>query len=413
MTERVSIRDTYDVEIDLGGASDGSGCFAYGLLKFTYLINHKTGLLEPTVAIPLENDIRQDSRSPRLPAHSDFWPYKKYTDLAIIGSAFAPEGGETEQLAISVEIENQLKKEVLVFGDRLVEWTRGGQPRIGSPERFRSLPIKIERAYGGCDFRVPFDMDDPQAMGVTFESDHPGLYPRNPWGVGYLAMPEPIEGMRLPNFEDPRDLLTDARLITRNPERWYEQPLPAHLGWVPVNCFPRNLYLAIECEPWFPPPDDQTLIEVQRGLLPVGYRQQLQGQTFGSPPNLLFRQEASQGLMLHNEIFGEKMHLNGLHPQYPHLAFQFPKDPPSVEMQVEHQRERVRPNLVSIAIYPDQELVAFTYTVHMQSPRPFIPGIHKYIPISLFVNDDAPVHYQPPPTVKERIKEAIAKGEGK
>jgi hypothetical protein len=49
-----------------------------------------------------------------------------------------------------------------------------------------------------------------------------------------------------------------------------------------------------------------------------------------------------------------------------------------------------------------------TYTVSMSSPRPFIPGIHKYIPVAVSVNGDRAVPYQPPATVKDRLDAARA-----
>ncbi|MGB7453328.1 MAG: hypothetical protein WBM36_14475, partial [Lysobacterales bacterium] len=70
--------------------------------------------------------------------------------------------------------------------------------------------------------------------------------------------------------------------------------------------------------------------------------------------------------------------------------------------------EHLQANLASIAIYPDQEYVTMTYTVSMSSPRPFIPGIHKYIPIAVSVNGDRAVLYQPPDTIKDRLDAAKA-----
>lgn len=407
MAERKPVRDTYDVEIDLGGASDGSGCFAYALIKFAYSINASKGRLEVMPAVPLENDIRDDSLAPRIPPHTDFWPAKKYTDVAVLGSAFAPSGQPVEQLGVAVEIGDRSKR-VLVFGDRFVEWTRDGQAKLGNAKPFTSMPLGIERAYGGCDFRVPFDPKDLRSMGVTLECDYPGLYARNPWGTGYLVLPEPIEGMRLPNLEDPNDLLTDDRIITTNPADWYQQPMPAYLDWMPVNCFPRNLFIAIECTPWFPPPDDERLKEVQRGFLPTGFLHHLKDQNFGNPPHSRFRQEASHGLMFEKELFGTEVRLTAMHPRHTNLVFQLPQAPPSVEMKIENQREHLEPHLVSVAIYPDQEYVTMTYTVRMTSPRPFIPGIHKFIPIAVSVNGEAAVRYQPPATVKDRLAAAQA-----
>jgi len=54
-------------------------------------------------------------------------------------------------------------------------------------------------------------------------------------------------------------------------------------------------------------------------------------------------------------------------------------------------------------------MVCMTYTVSMTSPRPFIPGIHKHIPLAVSVNGDRAVKYRPPDTVNDRLVAAKAK----
>src|ERR1035437_3273348 len=103
--------------------------------------------------------------------------------------------------------------------------------------------------------------------------DHPGLYPRNPVGKGYLVLPDPIEGVELPNLEDPADLLTPERLVTRQPELWFRQPLPWCFEWTVGLTFPRCLYLGLDA--WFPAPDGAPLGEVQRGYIPPNLRRLL------------------------------------------------------------------------------------------------------------------------------------------
>jgi len=403
--KRKPVRQEYDIEIDLGGDPGGGGCFAYTLIKLTYKIDGSNGCLEPAAAMPLENDIRDENLAPRIPAHTDFWPAKQSTDVAVLGSAFAPNGQPVRQMQAGIEIAGR-SKQILVIGDRLVEWSRDGHPELGEAEPFLSMPMDIKRAYGGCDFRVPFDEKDPRATGVTLDCDYPGLYPRNPWGTGYLVMPDPIDGMPLPNLEDPDDLLTDDRIITSNPENWYLQPMPAYLEWMPINCFPRNQFLAIECDPWFPLPDDEKLKEVQHGYLPKEYRRHLQDQHFGDPPHLRIRQESSHGLMFSKEIYGTDVRVTGMHPKHSVLQFTLPQKPPSVVMKIENEQEELQPHLASLAIYPDLEYICLTYTAIMFSPRPFFPGIHKYIPVAVSVNGERAVRYQPPATIKDRLEAA-------
>lgn len=149
MTERKPVRQAYDIEIDLGGDPGGSGCFAYALIKCAYHINNAKGRLEAMPAVALENDIRAESLSPRLPPHTDYWPSRKHTDVAVVGSAFAPAGRPVEQMQAGLEIAGR-SKQILVIGDRFVEWSRSGQPRLGAAQPFTTMPMTIERAYGGA-----------------------------------------------------------------------------------------------------------------------------------------------------------------------------------------------------------------------------------------------------------------------
>lgn len=404
MSSRKPTRESYDLEIDLGGDPNGEGCFAYALIKLAYKINTEKGRLENMPAVALENDFRNKDLVPRLPAHSDFWPAKQSTDVAVLGSAYAV-GQPVRKMITGVEVGSR-NKQVLVIGDRNVEWRKDRQAKIGEAQLFTRMPMSIERAYGGCDFRVPFKKDDPRSMGVTLECDYPGLYPRNPWGTGYLVMPEPIDGMPLPNLEDPNDVLTAERILLGDPANWFQQPLPCYLEWTPVNCFPRNIFFAIECEPWFPAPDDASLKEVKQGHLPTGYREHLKDQHYGTAPHLRFRQESSPGLMFSKDLHGAGIRITGMHPQHAGLEFQLPKAAPYIEMKIEKKREELQPHLASLAIYPDQEYLTMTYTVSMPSPRPFLPGIHKYIPIAVSVNGDRAVPYRPPDTLKDRLAAA-------
>lgn len=406
MSDREPVREYYDAVVDLG--VDGDGCFGFAVIKLTYHMD-EGGNCRPVKAEPLENDIRNDELDPRLPPHTDFWPDKEYADLAVVGTAHPPGGRPVPRMRVAVQI-GERRKEVEVLGDRFLEWSDRGRPRVGAPEPFETMPLDHTRAYGGCDFRVPFSDDDPRAMGVTLDADHPGLYPRNPWGTGYVAVADPIQGIRLPNLEDPRHLLEDGNLIA-DPEAWHRQPMPWFLDWVPVNCFPRSLFLAVECEPWFSPPDDEQLTEVRWGLLPMNYRSALKDQTFGSPPHRRFRQEASHGMILPTPPYGEVLRLEGMHPDRPVMQSRVPVGPPSVSMRVEGDVAPVEPRLTSLCVYPDRELLTMVYVVRRRAPRPFIPGIHARIPITISVGGDHPIEYQTPETVRSRLAAADQENE--
>ncbi len=410
---RTPTTEHYDVDIQIEGGQDKISTFANAFVKFTYHIDPQSQRLKPGNAIALQNDLKDESLRPRLPPHSDYWPWKTYTDVAVVGAAHAPEGSEVQTLPVTVGVGKRERK-LQMFGQRFVEFERG-KPVIGAAEPFTRQDLGIEHAYGGADFRVPFDQQDSRAMAVTLEADHPGLYPRNPWGTGYLAMQDPIEGMRLPTQEDPSDLLTATRLISE-PQAWHLQPMPAHVGWVPVNCFPRNIFMAIECDPWFTPPQDKQLREVKLGHLASGYRDLLGDQQFGTPPHWRFHQESTPELMFNKDVHGAPVVLHGLHPAYPNMHFTLPASAPQLKMKFDGTVESLEPFLCSVEIHPDKELLTMTYTASMNAERTFIPGIHKNIPVALSVNGEKAIHYQTPPTVKSLLAKAqaeTAKGEHK
>ena len=71
------------------------------------------------------------------------------------------------------------------------------------------------------------------------------MYPRNFMGTGVVLrnVKEAVEGLPLPNIEDPQDLLTPERLFIEEPDRWHLQPLPQGFGWRQRTWYPRAALL--------------------------------------------------------------------------------------------------------------------------------------------------------------------------
>jgi len=228
-TPRKPARPLYDAVVELEPKPKGEApTFAYVLVKTTYpIVNGRAALTDPE---PLLFDIyRDEALEPKLPTGSDFWITKAATDVVIQGSAYAPKGRTTPRMEVSARI-GQVAKRIAVFGRRAVTWTAEGRIAIGGPEAFTAMPLAYFNAYGGLDPRVLVPEPDREeymrlsALGLTF--DHPGAYPRNLIGKGYLVSPEPMENFEMPNLEDPDDLLTSQRMVVGSPELWYKQPLP-------------------------------------------------------------------------------------------------------------------------------------------------------------------------------------------
>lgn len=375
------------------------------IVKLTYAIDPHSGALRPTTPVALVNDIEDESLKPRLPPHSDFWPTKRLADIAVIGSAFAKDDKAVPERLVELAIGNR-RKVIRVHGTRELSVGRGGTVNIGQALPYTEMPLGIEHAYGGLDGRAKFDWNNPQeATTVAIKADWPGLYPRNPWGRGYLCVTDPVKELTMPSQEDPQQPLTADTLIS-NPEHWYQRPMPAYFDWTPINCFPRNLFYTIECEPWFSPPQDERLPEIRDKLLPSNYRELLKDQLFGMPPHWKFMQESAPF-----QSFGQKallaapIKLTGMHPEHDELKFTLPP-PPELLLAFETERQTPEPRLTSVELNPAELTVSLTYTAEITAPRMFLTGVHPEIPFGVIVNGSKPVWYDTPTTIRSVVKAA-------
>src|SRR4030095_8794593 len=160
----------------------------------------------------------------------DLAPYKRSIDVVVIGKVYAPRGTPTPQMSASVRI-GAREKSLVVFGDRECCHREGGTPAFTDPVPFREMEIRFDRAYGG--------RDEKSAPEIPF------FYPRNDMGKGMALrnVKEVIDGLALPNIEDPHDLLTPDRIFINEPERWHLQPLPQGFGWLQRVWYPRCTWM--------------------------------------------------------------------------------------------------------------------------------------------------------------------------
>ena len=405
---RAPARPQYDAVVGLDPRSPLEPAFAFALVKLTYEIKGTTAALTQPEALLFDLWSDQDLQ-PRFPPGSDYWLDKPSSDVVIRGSAFSPAGRPTPSLFVSAQI-GRTTKRIAVFGKRQVEWSRG-RPNFSRPEPFMEMPLLYQNAYGGIDSRVsiPAHLKDDYmrtvALGLQF--DHPGLYPRNPAGKGYLVLPDPVDGVELPNLEDPADLLTAERLITRKPELWYRQPLPWCFEWTVGLTFPRYLFMGLDA--WFPPLDDLALPEVQRGFIAAGLRRELEKDHDLAAGYL---QEASLGMVVGTPLGGQPVTLRGMHPEEPTVSFTVPPAP-SIEIEVEGERATLPPLLTNLVIFPAEKRFTVVYCAKTKNlRRVFIPGIHKNIPLAVRINRDAPIRYQSPPTIRDRLLAAGSASQG-
>jgi len=401
MTERKPLRPTYDAAVGLDPERGDVPRFAYALAKFTYVIQGTTAVLDEPE--PLRHDVWTDEKfEGRFAPGSDYWVHRAACDVIVHGAAFAT-SGRASSMTVALQVGSAVKR-IAVFGKREVTWSQANVPVFQPPEPFKSIPLTHQYAYGGLDARIPIPAEvrnqymDMVRAGLMF--DHPGLYPRNPIGKGYLATREPVKGFELPNLEDPQDLLTPERLVVPSPELWYKQPLPWCYEYTNGSMFPRLEYVGLH--PWFPAPDDARLPEVARGYMP----QQL-GRRIEKEPELgrLFYQEASPGLVIREDLAGRPFAVFGMHPEEASVAFQVPADP-RIEIGIEGVWSPAKPVMTNLVVYPKDKQFYVVYCARTPLSRVFIPGIHKNIPVEARINNDAVIRYESPPTIRDLLSAA-------
>lgn len=378
------------------------GQVAWGTAKRAYRITERGLVLDE--ARDLNHDLRREDLKPRWPAGSDYWPFKRATDVVVLGNAYGPHGRGVEHRRVVVRVHRVVKR-VDVWGRREIEWTSEGQPRIGAPEAFRELAVVVANAYGGADVRVPVAPPKSFSEELRLVADHPGAYPRNPLGKGYLVVDERLGGIELPNLEDPEHPLSPENLIVRDPALWYRQPLPCTLDWQTQGMFPRLAYTGES--PWWPLPADVNLEEVRRGFVPENWRELAGSLTGGKRVPPVFYQEASLGMVFANLADGTPFEIEGMHSEHEKLGFALPVAP-RLEIEIEGDRQVVETRVLHVVVTPHEERVEITYGgVRQQMPRAFIPGLHGEIPITLYVDGFA-VRYETPIPIRAQIKAAEA-----
>jgi hypothetical protein len=271
---------------------EGPGTRAGVVVKRTYDLVSGEPLRPSEAPYPLfEGDVYFGKPGQTALQHErDGVPLKPLTDVVVNARAWARRGTTTREATAAVQIGTQ-RKEVLVLGDRYVQQRPNMDPFFSEPRPFESIWVRWEYAYGGTDPKGP--------------EGQPMPYPRNPLGMG-IAFRNPaltVDGMALPNIEDPRDRLTPDRYVI-DPMRWEEAVKPTGLGWVPRTFWDRrNL---------------SGLPESMRALWDRLYNRRRDGSTVERKPfpafDLQFWNGAAPGLAVPRLAGNELIHLERLDP---------------------------------------------------------------------------------------------------
>ena len=149
---------------------------------------------------------------------------KPTTDVVLVGHAYA-ERRDTKEMQVGLRV-GPVSKAVLVLGDRV--WFKTlGLISMTKAVPFERIPLVYERAFGGWDR----DHADPGKHACE---------PRNPVGRGFRGAGGFVEGILLPNLEDPRARITGFR----------DRPPPAGFGFVSPHWHPRAALAGTFDEAW-------------------------------------------------------------------------------------------------------------------------------------------------------------------
>jgi hypothetical protein len=340
------------------------------IVKRTYLF-HEDGRIERCgkPAPFRRTDLYYDDGDPTITTvehEAELVPYKPSTDMVVIGSACAPDRRPVAQMPVSVQVGGR-RKTLRVVGDRHCVFRAGEPPVFTDPVPFTRMQMRYEKAYGGRDDRsIP---------------DIPFIYPRNDMGVGVVLrnVREVVDGLALPNIEDPDDLLTPGRLIIEDPNRWHLQPLPQGFGWRQRTWYPRCALLG--SYPAFTPAGTVTR-EESMGLLPADHIA-LARQSRLAPLEAHFGNGASFGMVFNRLDGDEPIRLEG----WAHdgaRSFSLPGEVPSIALDLGSGHQPLAAQLHTVSIRVDDGELDLIW----RGAQPF-PGFHAVADIKRL---DARVH---------------------
>ncbi len=258
-----------------------------------------------------------DPRITPVKFEADLVPFKLATDIVLNAKAYAPEAQAIPRMRCGVKV-GQVRKQLVITGDRACEYRGGTPPNFLEPEFFTEMALTYDRAYGGVDIRSDPHLSYP--------------YPRNLLGKGFVVKntKQTVDKLPLPNIEDPAELLTPENIICGEYPKWQLQPQPQGLGWYSKYWYPRAPLAGVM------PADrafEQDMRKLYASLLPAGPQRETYEQT--SLPDIDFRffNGASPGLVGPYLAGNEDVELEGLMPEG-RLAFQLACERPRIAINI-------------------------------------------------------------------------------
>lgn len=302
----------------------------------------------------------QDPMNSPVKYESDFVPFKIATDVVLNGKAYSPAGKARQSLVASLEV-GQVRKDILILGDRVCHYRAGKDPSFTEPKPFTSMEIRYDYAYGGVDI-----YSDPKLACP---------YPRNPLGRGYVIKntEKTIENLSLPNIEDPSNVITPQSLCLGHFMHWERQPMPQGFGWIPKPWQPRASLAGVM------PADraaEQQLRTIYASVIPP-HQRQLYDQTRLPDMNFRFFNGASPGLTFPFLSGDETIRTVNLSPQG-EIKMQLPGECPRVRLDIGNGIEEPQVVLHTVMIRMEDRHVDLVWRAAVPYPGPdWLPQMKK------------------------------------
>jgi len=332
------------------------------LVKRTYQIRPGQSCVRLPIAAKLVKGDKfyGDPRITPVQFETDLIPFKLATDVVVIGKAYAPGGQPAAELTCAVQA-GRARKELVVTGERRCIFQNNAAPRFTEPAPFVQMPITYDRAYGGVDIR-----SEP---GTSYP------YPRNPLGRGFVVrnLRESVDGLVLPNVEDPLQRITPAGIITGEYARWEQQPMPQGLGWYSKCFYPRALLAGVM--PADRPFEQMMRKEYEKAVPPE--QLDLYRQTGLPDMDFRFFNGASPGLVVPYLNGDEEIQLDRLTPEG-RLSLRLSGDRPAIEIDIGFGPSKPQVVMHTLTIRSDERQIDLVWRGSVPYPGPdWLPQMKK------------------------------------
>jgi hypothetical protein len=286
-----------------------------------------------------------DSLTASCEQESDLIPFKTSTDVVLNGFAHAPENKPVRELPVGIQI-GDTSKYIYITGNRTCIHRMILDPIFTEPEPFTTMALRYENAYGGTDVRSSDSM--------TF------MYPRNPIGKGFVMKKKKyaIDGLELPNLEDPAHLVVPDGLAVEKIKHWQDFPVPQSFGWYNKAWFPRVTYAGVmqADTPTYDGISETSSAEYGPKNFVESFKQ------FEMPViDFRFFNGASFGLSLPFLCGSETVRLQNLDPYFPDLRFQLPDEKPSISIDIGEGPREAKTVLHTLMIFKEKNRVCLTW----------------------------------------------------